>query len=384
VPLHRGTDEERVENEYVLVFLQNAEKSAIVNYMVSAVSQGIELETFQIGEYMSGAFATLTQEQLAEHLKQDDVFEYISENRIYHIAQCETQIPSEWNLERCSERTLYLGAPQGYKYDTSAGEGVTSYIIDTGVYTAHNDFGGRASWGFNGIDTNDQDCNGHGTHVASTVAGITYGVAKKTTVVGVKVLNCAGSGTSASVIRGIQWVTANARKPANANMSLGGGNDPTMISAVTASIQSGVAYAVAAGNSNANACNYSPANTPTALTVGSTTVESVPDSPNDQQEDVRSSFSNFGSCVKIFAPGTLVTAAWIGGPTAIRTISGTSMASPHIAGIVSLIQGLNPGFTPAQIQAQLFADATNNVIDLNCGTNTICNASPNRLGYHGC
>jgi len=385
VPLHTATDDDRVPGEYVIVFRSDVPAEKLVKYMSTAEAQGIDLDTFQIHD-MRGAFATLTQEQLEMHLKEDDVLKYISENRIHTIVQggCARQDGAEWNLERVSERVLYLGDLQGYTYEDIAGQGVTSYIIDTGVYTQHTEFGGRASWGTNTIDTNNNDCNGHGTHVAATVAGTEFGVAKKTTIVAVKVLNCAGSGTSQSVIRGIQWVTTNARKPANANMSLGGGRDPAMVDAVEASIRSGVVYAIAAGNSNANACNYSPANSPNALTVGSTTIEPVPGSPTDQQEDIRSTFSNYGSCVDIFAPGTLIKSAWIGSPTATRIISGTSMASPHVCGLVCLVQGGNPNWGNNEIQSYINSIATTDAIDLNCGVNAECSRSPNRLIYGEC
>jgi len=384
VPLHKATDDDRVPGEYVIVFRSDAVPEKLVKYMADAEKQGVNLDTYQIGD-TRGAFATLTPEQLEKHLLEDDVLEFISENRIHTIVQsCVRQDGAEWNLERVSERVLELGNMQGYTYEDIAGQGVTSYIIDTGIYIAHNEFQGRASWGTNTIDTNNNDCHGHGTHVAATVAGAIYGVAKKTTLVAVKVLNCQGSGTSQSVIRGIEWVTNNHRKPANANMSLGGGNDPAMVNAVEASIRAGVVYAIAAGNSNADACNYSPANAPNAITVGATTIEPVPGSPTEEQEDIRSSFSNYGRCLDIFAPGTLITSAWIGSPSATRTISGTSMAAPHVAGLVSLIQSGNPTWGNAQIISHMNNMATVNVIDLNCGAIAACSQSANRMIYGEC
>jgi len=385
VTLHRAQSyKDRVDGEYIVVFSRNATKQMLLEYMQATLQQGVKIETFQINK-MRGAFITVTPAQLAFHLDQDGVVDYISENRVVHIGQsCMNQQNAIWNLERVSERVLELGNAQGYTYDSTSGAGVTSYVIDTGIYVGHNEFQGRAVWGANFIDSTNDDCQGHGTHVAGTIAGMTYGVAKKTTVVAVKVLNCAGSGTSSSVTRGIEWVTNNHKKPANANMSLGGGNDPVIIEAVEESVAAGVVHCVAAGNSNADACNYSPANAPSAITAGATAIEAIPGSPTEEQEDIRSSFSNFGRCVDVFGPGSLITSAWIGGNTRTNTISGTSMASPHIAGVVSLIQGDNPVFTPKQVEDKLLGLATSGIVDLNCGGRAACLASPNKLVYAEC
>jgi len=373
-----------VEGEYIISFLRGANKADIVEFMTDNIKMGVKLETIQIHDWQA-AFVKLTPEQLEYHLQQNHVLEFISENRIYHISQpgCTAQPDPEWNLERISEEVLYLGSGEGYVYPITGAGSVTAYVIDTGIYTAHSDFGtGRATWGTNTIDQNNSDCHGHGTHVAGTVGGTTYGIAKNVKLVGVKVLNCAGSGTSASVIAGIQWVTSNHQKPAVANMSLGGGNDPAMINAVAASTAAGVIHVVAAGNSNANACNYSPANAPAAISVGATTVEPVPGDPNDQQEDVRSSFSNYGSCTKIFAPGTLVNSAWIGNPTATRVLSGTSMASPHVCGVVALLLEANQCGTGPSCTDALRNHAINGIVDLRC-TNGVCNETPNVFLHSG-
>jgi len=384
VPLHRAlTVDERVENEYIVSFLKGVNKDDIVEFMTDNVKMGIEVETFQIHDWQ-GAYVTLSPEQLEHYLQQEHILEFVSENRVYHVAQCSRQTSPEWNLERVSEKTLYLGNSQGYKYPPNSANTVTSYIIDTGIYDAHNDFGGRASFAFNGIDANNNDCHGHGTHVAGIVGGSNFGIAKSVQLRAVKVLNCQGSGTSASVIRGIQYVAGTTQRPANANMSLGGGNDPAMIAAVNACVASGVVVVVAAGNSNTNACNFSPANSPSAITVVSTTVEPVQGSPTDEQEDVRSSFSNYGNCCHVAAPGTLINAPWIGSPQATRVLSGTSMASPHVCGVVSLLQAAphNCG-SPANCKQMVTTVAsTPNIIDLAC-TNAVCNQTPNLLVYSG-
>jgi len=387
VQLHRAeTAEQRVENEYIISFLRNVNKADLVEFMTDNIHMGVELATIQIHDWQA-AFVTLTPEQLEYYLQQDHILEYVSENRIVHLAQtapCTNDPTAEWNLERISEEVLYLGNAQGYSYPQNPGNEVTSYVIDTGIYTAHNEFGTRASWGFNSIDNNNSDCHGHGTHVAGTIGGATFGIAKNVLLVAVKVLNCGGGGTSISVIRGIEWVTQTHRKPANANMSLGGGNDPAMISAVGASVAAGVVHVVAAGNSNTNACNFSPANAPAAISVASTTVEPTPGDPNELQEDVRSSFSNYGPCTHIFAPGTLINSAWIGTPTATRILSGTSMASPHVCGVVSLLQA--PPFNcanPAACRQAVLSHALNGVVEMLCNNNAICNQTPNVFAHSG-
>ena len=281
------------------------------------------------------------------------------------VSMSATQSPATWGLDRIDQRALPLD--NSYTYSTTASN-VTAYIIDTGIRTAHAEFGGRATVGYDSIGDgqNGQDCQGHGTHVAGTVGGSTYGVAKAVRLVAVRVLNCSGSGTNAGVIAGVDWVTANAVKPAVANMSLGGGAAAALDTAVTNSINSGVTYAVAAGNSNANACNYSPARTAAAITVGATT-----------RTDARAPFSNYGSCLDIFAPGQDITSAWATGDTATNTISGTSMASPHVAGGAALYLAANPTASPAAVRNALVANATPNVVT-NPGT-----GSPNLLLHTG-
>jgi subtilisin family serine protease len=272
-----------------------------------------------------------------------------------------TQSPATWGLDRIDQRALPLS--NSYTYDTTAAN-VHAYVIDTGIRANHTDFGGRASIGADtvGDGQNGNDCNGHGTHVAGTVGGSTWGVAKGVRIVAVRVLNCAGSGTNAGVIAGVDWVTANAIKPAVANMSLGGGISTALDAAVRNSIASGVTYALAAGNSNANACNSSPSRVTEAVVVGAST-----------RTDGRASFSNFGTCLDLFAPGQDITSAWITSTTATNTISGTSMASPHAAGAAALVLAANPTASPTAVQSTLIANSTPNVIG-NPGT-----GSPNRL-----
>ncbi|WP_406862921.1 S8 family peptidase [Streptomyces sp. HUAS MG47] len=304
-------------------------------------------------------------EAQAKKLAADPAVKSVAQNRVFKMTGTQPNPPS-WGLDRLDQRALPLN--QSYTYPDSAGQGVTAYIIDTGVRISHSDFGGRAFNGYDAVDNDNvaQDGNGHGTHVAGTVAGNAYGVAKKAKIVGVRVLDNNGSGTTAGVVAGIDWVTQNAVKPAVANMSLGGGADSTLDAAVRNSIASGVTYAIAAGNSNANASNYSPARVTEAITVGSTT-----------NTDARSSFSNYGSVLDIFAPGSNITSAWNTGDSATNTISGTSMATPHVAGAAAVYLGDNPSSTPAQVQTALVNNSTPNVVG-SPGT-----GSPNRLLFVG-
>jgi serine protease len=293
---------------------------------------------------LTGAVIQLASEEHAELLAQHPAVLLVEENGLKYASA--TQSPATWGLDRIDQRDLPLS--NSYTYDTTASN-VNAYIIDTGIRTTHSQFGGRAVHGRDTVDNdnNATDCNGHGTHVAGTVGGSTYGVAKAAHLIAVRVLNCQGSGTDAGVIAGIDWVTQNHVKPAVANMSLGGGASTSLDNAVRNSIAAGVTYAIAAGNDNANACNSSPARVGEAITVGSTT-----------SSDARSSFSNFGTCLDIFAPGSSITSAWSTSDTATNTISGTSMATPHVAGVAALYLAANPNATPAQVRNAIVAAAT--------------------------
>ncbi|MCE6994102.1 S8 family serine peptidase [Saccharothrix sp. S26] len=293
-------------------------------------------------------FAATMSERAAKRLAADPAVAFVSQDQRVQALADQVNPPS-WGLDRVDQRDLPLNARYGYA--TTAGN-VHAYIIDTGIRTTHADFGGRASFDANTTgDGNNTDCNGHGTHVAGTVGGAAHGVAKGVRLHAVKVLSCSGSGTIAGVVAGVDWVTANAQKPAVANMSLGGGANDALDAAVRRSIGSGVTYAVASGNSNADACGFSPARVAEAITVNAT-----------DSGDGRASFSNWGTCTDVFAPGVGITSAWNTGDTATNSISGTSMASPHVAGAAALVLAGSPGASPQQVRDALVSAATPNKV----------------------
>ncbi|MGW7715797.1 S8 family peptidase [Streptomyces chartreusis] len=297
----------------------------------------------------------------ARRLAADPAVASVEQNQRVRLADT-TQTSAPWGLDRIDQAALPLSGT--YIYPDSAGSGVTAYVIDTGVRITHQQISGRAGYGYDAVDgdTTASDGNGHGTHVATTIAGSTYGVAKKAKIVAVRVLDNSGSGTTAGVIAGIDWVTDNHSGPSVANLSLGGGASTTLDTAVRNSIASGVTYAVAAGNSSANASSYSPARVTEAITVGATT-----------SSDARASYSNYGSVLDIFAPGSSITAGWYTSDTATNTISGTSMATPHVAGAAAVYLAAHTSATPAAVASALTSGATTGVVT------SPGSGSPNRL-----
>ncbi len=267
-----------------------------------------------------------------------------------------TQTNATWGLDRVDQRALPLST--SYTYNNT-GAGVRAYIIDTGIRFAHAEFGSRAVTGYDAVDGGSaDDCNGHGTHVAGTVGGSTYGLAKGVTLVGVRVLNCSGSGTWSGVIAGIDWVTGNHAPgtPAVANLSLGGGANSSVDAAVRRMITDGVATAIAAGNGNAggraqDACKYSPARVAEAMTIGAT-----------NSTDTKASWSNYGNCIDWFAPGVGITSAWYTSNSATNTISGTSMATPHTAGVAALYLQSNPASSAEAVRNALFANSSKAIV----------------------
>jgi subtilisin family serine protease len=292
---------------------------------------------------INGFAATLNQGQLTA-LRNNPNVQLIEQDQVVNTVT--TQSSATWGIDRIDQRALPRSGTYNY---TSTASSVYAYIIDTGIYTAHTNFGGRATNVFDAFGGNGNDCNGHGTHVAGTVGSSTYGVAKSVKLRGVKVLDCAGSGSNSGVLAGIDHVRLNHIKPAVANMSLGGGYSSTINTAVTNLASAGVFVVVAAGNDNANACNYSPASATAVTTVGATT-----------STDARASYSNYGSCVDVYAPGSSITSTWSNGST--NTISGTSMASPHVAGVGALYKATYGDGSQDTVNSWIVNNATLNVV----------------------
>ncbi|MGZ8709513.1 MAG: S8 family serine peptidase [Thermoanaerobaculia bacterium] len=354
--------DKKIPDQYIVVLEDRVEDvDAIADELVTK-SRGRKDHVYS--KAIKGFSARLS-EKAALALAEDPRVKYVEEDGVVTIQA--TQSGATWGIDRIDQRDLPLSSTYVYN---ATGSGVKAYIIDTGINVNHNDFGGRAIDGYDAVDGSlpAADCNGHGTHVSGTVGGATWGVAKGVTLVAVRVLDCAGSGSNSGVIAGINWVTSDhaAGQPAVANMSLGGGASQAIDDAVNASINDGVTYAIASGNSNANACNYSPARVAAAITVNSST-----------STDARSSFSNYGTCTDIFAPGSSITLAWYSSNTATNTISGTSMATPHVAGAAALYLQGNTSASPATVASALINNSTLNKIT-SPGT-----GSPNRLLYTG-
>jgi subtilisin family serine protease len=312
---------------------------------------------------VNGFAGTLNQGQLTA-LQHNPNVAYIEQDQPVQASTLQTG--ATWGIDRIDQASLPLSTTFSY---VNTGLGVHAYIVDTGILLTHTEVVGRATTGYDAVTAGGSaiDCNGHGTHVAGTVGGTTYGVAKAVSLVAVRVLDCGGSGTNAGVIAGVDWVANNHIKPAVANMSLGGGASTALDDAVKNAIAKGVTFAVAAGNGNflgiaANACNYSPARVPEAITVGAT-----------EKTDKKASYSNYGTCVDIFAPGSGITSSWYTSVTATNTISGTSMATPHVVGVAALYLQSNPTATPAAVASALIAGSTPGKVT-SAGT-----GSPNRL-----
>lgn len=353
----------KIQNNYVVVLddsiIGERGEYSIAGYMADDMARMYRGKLKHVYKHAINGFSIEMSDADAEAMSQDYRVLFVEEDG--EMTAIATQSNPPWGLDRIDQRNLPLSGTYTYNW---TGSGVRAYIIDTGIRTSHTQFGGRASNVFDAFGGSGADCNGHGTHVAGTVGGSTYGVAKSALLRGVRVLDCNGSGSTSGVIAGVDWVRQNHIAPAVANMSLGGGASTALDNAVNNLSNAGVTIAVAAGNSNANACNSSPARAVNAITTGSTTTS-----------DARSSFSNFGTCLDIFAPGSGILSAWYTSNTATATLSGTSMASPHVAGVAALYKQANPSASATTIRNAIVNNATTNVIS-NAGT-----GSPNRLLY---
>ncbi|HEX2781153.1 MAG TPA: S8 family peptidase, partial [Gemmatimonadaceae bacterium] len=339
---------ELVSNHYIVVLADGSGPQLSASLAARA---GVKV-THSYGAALKG-FAGEMSAAVAAELARDPRVKYVEQDQVMRAST--TQTGATWGIDRIDQRARPTDG--SYTYN-STGAGVTAYIIDTGILFSHSEFGGRAVTGVDEVTAggNAQDCNGHGTHVSGTVGGATYGVAKGVSLVAVRVLDCGGSGSTSGVIAGVNWVAANHASPAVANMSLGGGASTALDDAVRGAIASGVTFGVAAGNGNfigiaQDACKYSPARVAEAITVGATT-----------NTDAKTSWSNYGNCVDLFAPGNNITSSWYTSNTATNTISGTSMATPHVVGVAAQYLAANPTATPQHVRDAIVGNATQGIV----------------------
>jgi len=376
-PLHLKSG--AVPDSYIVVFKDTVAADTLTSDLAFLKSTLNITYDYTYSRVLKGFSGRLTKTQLV-NVRIHPNIDYIEQNQIATTGQCTTQARATWGINRISEKQLLLNGD--YKY-VHTGTGVDAYIFDTGILTTHTEFAGRATFDWKAenswVSTDD---NGHGTHVASTVAGTTYGVAKKANLYAYKVLGGDGSGTYAGIIAGLEAAVKmkeTRKRPSTGNMSLGGGFSAAVNAAVDKTTHAGIFMVVAAGNSNQDACYYSPASAAAVLCVGATDTGNV----QGAQVDIRSDFSNFGTCLSLFAPGSDITGAWINSNTATLTISGTSMASPHVCGAVAKFLEGNPTASWPQVESSIISAGTPGTVRLNCGTST-CNNSPNVLLFSGC
>lgn len=351
-----------IKNQYIVILNKDAGPSNDFAKNIAKQHGGKVLHTYDtvlkgFAVYLPEAAGTA----FVEAMKKNPNVVSVENDTIMKI-DATTQSNPDWGLDRIDQKALPLNSAYSY---LQTGSGTTAYIVDTGILSTHQQFSGRVLSGYTAISDGNgtTDCNGHGTHVAGTVGGSTYGVAKNVSLVPIRILGCDGSGASSNVIAGLDWILKNGKKPAVVNMSLGGGASTSLDSAVENLFNNGYVMVVAAGNSNTDACSSSPARVSKAITVAAT-----------DNTDTRASYSNYGSCVDIFAPGSQINSSWIGNNTATKILNGTSMATPHVAGVVAEMLQSTPNATPQTISTNLVNQASSNVVKNPSG-------SPNRLLY---
>lgn len=351
-----------IKNQYIVILNKDVGSSNEFAQGIAKQHGGRVLQTYDavlkgFAIYLPDVAGTAFVEAMKKNPKVVSV-----ENDTIMKIDATTQSNPDWGLDRIDQKNLPLDSAYSY---SQTGSGTTAYIVDTGILSTHQQFSGRVLSGYTAISDGNgtSDCHGHGTHVAGTVGGSTYGVAKNVSLVPIRILGCDGSGASSNVIAGLDWILKNGKKPAVVNMSLGGEANASLDSAVENLFINGYVMVVAAGNSNTDACSTSPARVSKAITVAAT-----------DSTDTRASYSNYGSCVDIFAPGSQINSSWIGSNTATKVLNGTSMATPHVVGVVAEMLQSTPTTTPQTISTNLLNQASSNVVKNPSG-------SPNRLLY---
>ncbi|WP_290048065.1 S8 family peptidase [Acinetobacter pittii] len=351
-----------IKNQYIVILNKDVGSSNEFAQGIAKQHGGRVLQTYDavlkgFAIYLPDVAGTAFVEAMKKNPKVVSV-----ENDTIMKIDATTQSNPDWGLDRIDQKNLPLDSAYTY---SQTGSDTTAYIVDTGILSTHQQFSGRVLSGYTAISDGNgtSDCHGHGTHVAGTVGGSTYGVAKNVSLVPIRILGCDGSGASSNVIAGLDWILKNGKKPAVVNMSLGGEANASLDSAVENLFNNGYVMVVAAGNSNTDACSTSPARVSKAITVAAT-----------DSTDTRASYSNYGSCVDIFAPGSQINSSWIGSNTATKVLNGTSMATPHVVGVVAEMLQSTPTTTPQTISTNLLNQASSNVVKNPSG-------SPNRLLY---
>ncbi|HCA5078400.1 TPA: S8 family peptidase [Acinetobacter baumannii] len=351
-----------IKNQYIVILNKDAGPSKDFAQNIAKQHAGKVLQSYDtvlkgFAIYLPDTAGTA----FIEAMKKNPQVLSVESDKIVNI-DATTQSNPDWGLDRIDQIALPLNSAYSY---LQTGSGTTAYIVDTGILSSHQEFSGRVLSGYTAISDGNgtTDCNGHGTHVAGTVGGTTYGVAKSVNLVPIRILGCDGSGASSNVIAGLDWILKNGKKPAVVNMSLGGATSSSLDSAVENLYNNGYVMVVAAGNSNTDACTSSPARVSKAITVAAT-----------DNTDTRASYSNYGSCVDIFAPGSQINSSWIGNNTATKILNGTSMATPHVVGVVAEMLQSTPTASPQTISTNLLNQASSNVVKNPSG-------SPNRLLY---
>ncbi|MEB3848587.1 S8 family peptidase [Acinetobacter pittii] len=351
-----------IKNQYIIILNKDVDSSKEFAQGIAKQHGGKVLQTYDtVLKGFAIYLPNVADPAFVEAMKKNPKVVSVENDTIMKI-DATTQSNPDWGLDRIDQRNLPLDSAYSY---LQTGSGTTAYIVDTGILSTHQQFSGRVLSGYTAISDGNgtSDCHGHGTHVAGTVGGSTYGVAKNVSLVPIRILGCDGSGASSNVIAGLDWILKNGKKPAVVNMSLGGDANTSLDSAVENLFNNGYVIVVAAGNSNTDACSTSPARVSKAITVAAT-----------DSTDARASYSNYGSCVDIFAPGSQINSSWIGSNTATKVLNGTSMATPHVVGVVAEMLQSTPTATPQTISNNLLNQASNNVVKNPSG-------SPNRLLY---